>query len=682
MTLPPRRLILVTGPEAMAEAAVLRALGDPLPEGLLWVAERVPAGVDLVPPGRAADQLGGECGLLVFNAHQGLHPDGLAAAVGTLRGGGDCVLLAPPLAAWPQFADPDLARFAAYPRRVEDMPGRFLARLAVLLAEDPAVCRVEAGAPLVLHWAEADRSTLLLSPAQEAVVEAVERVARGHAGRPLVLTADRGRGKSTALGIAVARLLAAGFPQITVLAPNRAAAATLLRHASGSGGADARLRFLRPADLAAEPERPLGLVLVDEAAAIPVATLEGLLARSRRLVFASTVHGYEGSGRGFELRFAARLAERMPQLRRMTLSEPVRWPAGDPLERLLERSLLLDAGLPPVADGSAGAEPVIERIEPAQLAGDEALLRQVFGLLVAAHYQTRPSDLRQLLDNPDLVLLGARLDGAVAGVLLLGAEGGFDADMADRIATGRRRPRGHLLVQSLAVHAGLDELLRLRVLRVQRVAVHPLARRRGIGQAMLAAAAACGEAEGFELLGCAYGVDPELLAFWESAGFHSVRIGIRVDPASAAHSLFMLRPLDAAAAGLVQAAGDSFLHELPFALAGPLRDMDAALAARLLRGRSCADLVLSAAERHALLRVAQGARQPATAASALWKSLLRLAAGGRVEPPRLAPLLAWQVQHRPPASPERGKSTPGRGALAAQLREVLVEHIEHLSGNG
>lgn len=682
MTPPPRRLVLVTGPEPAAEEAVLRALGEPVPAGLLWVAERAPAGVDPVPAGRLAGQLGGESCLLVFNVHQGLHPDGLAAAVGTLRGGGDCVLLAPPLDAWARFPDPDLARFAAHPRRVEDMPGLFLARLASLLRDDPAVCHVEAGQLPQLRLAEPAAPEVRLSLEQEAVAAAVERVARGHAGRPLVLTADRGRGKSTALGVAVARLLAAGFAQITVLAPHRAAAATLLRYATSGGDGDARLRFLRPADLVAEVSQLPGLVVVDEAAAIPVATLDGLLERSRRLVFASTVHGYEGSGRGFELRFAARLAERMPQLRRMTLSEPVRWPAGDALESLLGRALLLDAGLAPVAADQAPAEPFIERVAPTALAADEGLLRQVFGLLVAAHYQTRPSDLRQLLDNPDLALWLARIDGDVAGVLLLGREGGFDPAMADAIAAGRRRPRGHLLVQSLAVHAGFEEVLRLRVLRVQRVAVHPVVRRRGVGRALLEAAAAFGQAEGFDLLGCAFGLEAGLLGFWACAGFDPVRLGIRLDPSSAAHSLFMLRALNAAAAGPVQAAHETFLHQLPFALAGTLRELDAELAVRLLRGRDCADLSLRAAEKDAVARLVQGARQPATASSVLWKSVLRLAAGGRVEPARLAPLLAWQVQHREPLASHAGVYPGGRGALEEQLRAVLAEHIEHLCGNG
>ena len=151
-----------------------------------------------------------------------------------------------------------------------------------------------------------------MSDDQAAAVAAVERVAHGHARRPLVLTADRGRGKSTVLGIAAARLLMAGLPRITVVAPHRAAAATLFRHAMAHVGempqavkdvtiGAGRLCFLSPPTawrgcqtaLAGDGRR---------AAAIPVSVLAQLLDHHNRMVFASTVHGYEGSGRGFELR--------------------------------------------------------------------------------------------------------------------------------------------------------------------------------------------------------------------------------------------------------------------------------------------------------------------------------------------------------------------------------------------
>ena len=138
--------------------------------------------------------------------------------------------------------------------------------------------------------------------------------------------------------------------------------------------------------------------------------------------------------------------------------------------------------------------------------------------------------------------------------------------MASRVLSGERRPRGHLLPQSLAVHAGLDHL-RLSTLRVQRIAVHPQLRRRGIGQRLLEAVAAWATDRQFDLLGCAYGVDLPLLAFWQVAGFVPVRMGVRVDPASAAHSLFMLRGLSRAGRDLAWLGQRDFNAALPWSLA-------------------------------------------------------------------------------------------------------------------
>jgi len=660
-------------------------------DDLLWIADHGPSGIAVTPAARVAQHLGSECSVLVFNAHQGFHPDAFAAAAGTLRGGGDCVVLAPPLADWAGFDDPDRARFACYPRGRGEMHGHFLARLAGLWSVHPAVRLVapQGAVGVDLRLAPPAASELELSEEQRAAISAVERVALGHARRPLVISADRGRGKSTLLGVAAARLLLGGLHRVTVVAPHRAAVENLFRQSQAAAGLPAHgvadvaigtglLCFRLPAECLADVEA-LGLVLVDEAAAIPVAVLRRLVVRSNRLVFATTVHGYEGSGRGFELRFKAVLDQAMPQWRALQLSTPVRWVVDDPLEDLLNASLLLDAEL---ADGDvAHGELSITRVLPDVLRADEDLLRAAFGLLVNAHYQTRPSDLRQLLDNPDNQLWLARRGDAVVGVLLASLEGGFDEAMARQVIAAGRRPRGHLLPQSLAVHAGLDACLQQRVLRVQRVAVHPQARRCGIGRRLLAALADWGGARGADMLGCAFAADPALLGFWRATGFTPVRLGVRLDAASAAHSLFMLYGLSGAGQALVMHGARRFLADLPWSLAG-LPDLDSRLAALLLQGRDCSGLALDSDDRLALARIAAGVRQPATARGAVCKGLVQIAARGETAVESLAPLIAHWLQLQTPEQLCRDFSLCGQRALDEQLRTVLRGQLSTTLANG
>lgn len=673
--------MLLSGDPGWAEDWVLTRLAAGDRDAVLWIADRAPSGIEATAASRIAQRLGSECRLLVFDAHQGFHPDAFAAAVGTLRGGGDCVVLAPSLAAWPQSADPDKRRFACYPRSLAQMHGHFLARL-VRCWEGHAATRLvtpDNDEAADLQLASPPDADVVLSAEQTAAVAAVERVAQGHARRPLVLTADRGRGKSTVLGVAAGRLLLRGLPRVTVVAAHRAAASTLFAHALASAGgasrevADTRigpgrLCFRLPAECLADADESPGLVLVDEAAAIPVAVLRRLLEHSNRLVFASTVHGYEGSARGFELRFQAELERRMPQWRALRLQAPVRWAAGDPLEALVNESLLLDADLGMIDDLG---EVSVSKLDSAALAADESLLRATFGLLINAHYQTRPSDLRQLLDNPDSHLWLARRGASVVGVLQVSAEGGFDQDMAAQILSGSRRPRGHLLPQSLAVHAGLSDCLTQRVLRVQRIAVHPRLHRQGIGTRLLEAMAVWGGRQGFDMLGCAYGAERALLMFWQVAGFVAVRLGVRVDPASAAHSLFMLRGLSVRGRELATHGAQRFLAQLPWSLGASLRALDGELAVLLLRERDCRDLSLDHEDLDALGRIAQGMRLPATADALLWRVVVCIAARAEAPAAVLAPLLAWLVQHHEPAQVCRRYALRGRAALDGHLRSLL-----------
>src|SRR5690554_1494786 len=286
----------------------------------LWVAPAPPPGLPegaCLAPGRARTRLGGEQDLLVVDAVSdgaGFDPDAFGALAGTLRAGGLLVLMTP--ADWGARPDADYARLAEHPWRPEQLGARYLARLARRLAEAPGVIRWPAGgarAPV------ADPDCLTGDQA-----EAVARLVGQRRRRPLVITADRGRGKSAALGIACARLLAAGEGEVLVTAPRPAAVESLFerlaalcpegrRQGTGFLLGERRVRFVAPDELMrlarlGEAGGAGARLLVDEAAAIPAALLGEWLDAFPRIAFATTLHGYEGSGRGFAVRFLPRLA--------------------------------------------------------------------------------------------------------------------------------------------------------------------------------------------------------------------------------------------------------------------------------------------------------------------------------------------------------------------------------------
>jgi len=214
----------------------------------------------------------------------------------------------------------------------------------------------------------------------------------------------------------------------------------------GAGCRDA-VHFRAPDELLRNPP-DLDLLLVDEAATLPVPMLAALVARWPRMALATTVHGYEGTGRGFDLRFRAILDRDHPGWQQVELTTPIRWAPDDPLEALMNRLLCLDADLPEPVAGDR--EAVYEPIDRERLLADEVLLSGIMGLLVSAHYQTSPDDLRQLMDDPDTELHVLMVDGQPAAVAWVLHEGRLDEALAREVWLGRRRPRGCLMAQFLA----------------------------------------------------------------------------------------------------------------------------------------------------------------------------------------------------------------------------------------
>lgn len=642
-----RRVLLFAGERdwvvAQAQEA-LCAVGLEVAAG--WLSDSSPAGSISVPPSRIPRLLGRELPALVVDAYAGFDPDAVGAAVGALAGGGLLLLLTPPLAQWHAYPDPEHARIAVAPDGPEAVSGRFLSRLARVLRASSDVYRVEQGRRLPALPAELPGPPPLFpapyaSDDQRAAVAALLKVVRGRRRRPLVLVADRGRGKSAAFGIATAELLQGGPAQILVTGPRQDAVQAVFEHAArllpqAERQADvlrygqAMLRFVAP-DALVSGLPPADLLLVDEAAAIPLPLLGRLLRAYPRVAFATTVHGYEGTGRGFLLRFRETLDAQAPGWRLMRLEAPVRWAPDDPLERLGFRMLLLDAEAAPEAAVADATRDVvrIERLDRDALAQDEARLAELFGLLLQAHYRTRPFDLRHLLDGPN-VQIYAQLHGQhVVGAALVALEGGLPEAISEAVRRGERRLRGHLIPQSLAFHAGVAEGAQLRCARIMRLAVHPACRQLGLGSQLVEAVAAAATADGVDLLGSSFGGNVPLLSFWQHCGLAPVRVGMTREASSGEHALMMLRALNTQGAALLEHVQRGFRRDLPAQLAEPLRGLEPMLAARLLAVAGGHGALPDAVDAGQLEAFAFARRTYADTVGALRRLLLAAVPGGR-----------------------------------------------------
>jgi tRNA(Met) cytidine acetyltransferase len=632
--------------------------------------------------------LGKEFDCIIYDCFNGLNADALGAASGTVRGGGALILLTPPLSEWRNFNDPDYRRHGYTDN--EQPQGLFIQRLVHLLSHSDAVTRHDQELNNQVNISLEPATATKTTDDQLQTIEAIERVALGHAKRPLVIKADRGRGKSAAIGIAAANLLENGKRNILVTAPAFAAVETLFRHAAEklSGfsmqrqaltHADGRtLAFIAP-DKLVHDKPACDLLCVDEAAAIPAKLLEAMLKQQNRILFSTTVHGYEGSGRGFEIRFRKVLDKLTPQWKTAELKTPIRWREEDALETLLSDLLLFNTDQKTQSETESGTpgDLLISPVTQQELFNDENQLRAFFGLLVSAHYRTRPFDLRHLLDGKQLRLWRATISDRLVGALVCVEEGNIDEPLAKAIRSGKRRPKNQLIPQTLQQHLGVEQALDTRFLRIMRIAVAPDLQRNGIGRQLLATAAAdCSQSA--DLLATSFGATAELLDFWHTIGFTPVRIGLTRDAASGCHSVVMLSPLSSAGIALMQACQRRYLETLPHLLRGGLSDLETDI---IQRAFPQTPDILTPDTRSRLDRFGTNALSLDAVLPDLHQlTRLILSRNGDVEINRehLACLVSYSLQELDSKAVAIRLGLTGKSAAEKLLREAIMEGLQRL----
>ncbi len=708
-----RRILVFSGQADWCRSMACTVTELPEMKRVLWVSSVKLAETEVVNASAVKSLLGQERDAVVFDAHSGFDPDAFGAICGTISAGGLLILLCPSLSEWEQFADPASERIAISPFSYKDISGRFLRRLVSVIHNEDGVTLVEQNGPLpsiesVPSESAPDKSINKGLPEdfrtvdQQTAVEAIEHVVHGHRRRPAVLISDRGRGKSAALGIAAARLLINASSQkdgpksmlrVVVTAPRPSAVESLFSHAlqvlqqvspemklvanclqfKGS-----KIQYVAP-DVLCSMQEPVDLVLVDEAAAIPAPLLTQFLKQYSRIAFATTVHGYEGTGRGFAVRFRQTLDNETPGWNEVRLQTPIRWAENDPLEQLVFRSLLLDAesGEEKNVLGANVDNVTVEKLDREALANDEQTLSQLFGLLVTAHYRTSPNDLRNLLDGPgvSVYVMRYRNEGKnnVVATALVSAEGGFSDELTDAIFTGRRRPRGHLMPQSLVAHAGIKQAAKLRCARIMRIAVHPVLQGKGLGSKLVDAIQSDAESQGFDLIGVSFGATKELMHFWKVQGMHPVRVGFRRDHASGEHSVMMLAPLDKPGYEVYQAARGRFFADFPYWLSDSLQDLDCSVVLECMQDQDTKNqFTLNEHDEQAVAAFINGARSYEDCSAALWRFTIAgfMNSGGKLQQIEQALMVAKVLQKRSWTEVAELCDLTGRAEVISALRDV------------
>ncbi len=570
---------------------------------------------------------------LLIDLTEGFHPNDLGIVVETVEEGGIIIAISPKLEEWNNLIGKWHEEMISSPYTVDDIVPRFYRRFIrktleavgiiifdadkrkIVKKYEPAETEESREEIVIPESREIKRKLYKLCATQDQirVLQLFERFFdRERDRKAVVITADRGRGKTAVLGIVTPYLISRmqrvlkRAVRIMVVAPTPQAVQTyfkFLRKAMVRQGMRefkvketsgmitvlnskyARVEYVVPRRAMVESEYA-DIVIVDEAAGIDVPVLWDITKKVRYIVFSSTIHGYEGAGRGFSIRFLKKLeSDENTEVEKIHLEEPIRYGKGDPIEKWLYDVLLLDAQPVELNDEDLRAieegKLEFEMIDKDELLKDEKLLREFFGIYVLAHYRNRPSDVVILLDMPNHLAFRVKVNEKTVCSIHVAIEGGIDEKTVEEMADGFK-PKGQIIPDLILKHHWDYEFPKMFGVRIVRIATHPSVMGRGIGSFALKRLVdwSCGNE--FDWVGSGFGVSPELLKFWLKNGFLPVHMTPQRNEVSGEHTVVVMKPLKMHVQEIVEKLNASFVKRLLEWLSDELSDLEVEVSIQLL----------------------------------------------------------------------------------------------------
>ncbi|AQZ13919.1 KRE33 (YNL132W) [Zygosaccharomyces parabailii] len=528
--------------------------------------------------------LGNTYGMCILQDFEALTPNLLARTVETVEGGGTVVILLKSMSSLKQLYTMTMDVHSRYRTEAHtDVVARFNERFILSLGsnqnclvvdDELNVLPISGGKnvqplppkdedekdPSELELIELKESLQEVQPAgslvslsrtvnqAHAILSFIDVISEKNLDTTVALTAGRGRGKSAALGIAIAAAVSNGYSNIFVTSPSPENLKTLFEFIFKGFDAlgyqehidyniiqstnpdfnkaivrvdikrDHRqtIQYIVPQD-----SHVLGqaeLVVIDEAAAIPLQIVKNLL--GPYLVFmASTINGYEGTGRSLSLKLIQQLRTQSNlnesnnsqtvvtsrdskssastmhmgnrQLREIILDEPIRYSRGDPVEKWLNKLLCLDVTLMKNPRFAAKGTPHPSQCNLFQVNRDtlfsyhpvsESFLEKMMALYVASHYKNSPNDLQLMSDAPahQLFVLLPPIDPKEGGripdplcVVQIALEGEISKEHIRSSFARGYRAGGDLIPWLVSQQFQDEEFAGLSGARVVRIATNP-----------------------------------------------------------------------------------------------------------------------------------------------------------------------------------------------------------------
>jgi len=548
---------------------------------------------------------------LILDIYYSFQPSDIGKLYGIVRGGGLIFLITPPIEEWKNMLNRYHYHILTPPYEEKDIRKNFIPWLVEKLKRHNGIAIIENGKIIKSGNYESRKieSRRIKIPKNKRFSDAIYSIAITQEqvdflklserlmdeNLVIVLKANRGRGKSSVIGMTIAGLIEKSREnmKILIIAPDRKNVEEIFRFMKISfekigqkyekkgdkiTTGKVTIKYMEPFDAYNEKA---DLIAVDEAASIAPHILMKYLENSNKLIYSSTIHGYEGAGRSFSIRFLKRLRERKANFVEFEMVEPIRYNANDPIEKWVFDALLLDAEPAEIEDINI-KKVKYEKIDMNKVLEEENKIRQFFGILIMAHYRNNPNDFAILCDAPNQAARALSYNGDIICSMQIAFEGGLGRKDCEETYYKSVMIPGNIIPQVLIRHYRKKNYGKYRGIRIVRIAVHPDFFNHGIGTKALELITKEAKNMGMDYIGASFGGTIPLLKFWMKNGFVPVHITPTVNKVSGENSILVIKPLNKKFEKELKKIRKEFSKRFMYWLIEPLRDFNSNLSLMIL----------------------------------------------------------------------------------------------------